>query len=68
MCGEPRAGPLYLFWTISKARNQVVFNEESFSVQREKTSFVFLLWSETKNTIQDSPSNITGFIDWVGCK
>ena len=63
-----RVGPLCLFWTSWKVRNRVVFNDESFSMQKEKTSFVFLLWSETKNTIQDSPSNIEGFIDWVGCK
>ena len=46
-----KSGLSCLFWMIWKARNQVVFNEESFSVQREKTSFVFPLWSETRNTI-----------------
>ena len=53
-------GPFCLFWTNGKVRNRVVFNEESFSMQRKKTSFVFLFGqtSETKNTIQDSPSNI----------
>ena len=42
------SGSLSLFWTIWKARNRVVFNDESFPMQREKTSFVFLLWLETK--------------------
>ena len=35
-----RVGPSCLFWTIWKARNQVVFNEERFFVQREKSSLV----------------------------
>ena len=43
-------------------------DEFFFSVQRVKTSFVFLLWIETRKIIQDDPSNIAGFIDWVGCK
>ena len=42
-----KAGPSCLFWTIWKARNWVVFNEKGFSMQREKTSFAFLLWLET---------------------
>ena len=39
-----------------------------FSLQKVKTSFVFLLWIETRKIIQDGPSNVAGFIDWVGCK
>ena len=56
------AGPFCLFW---KARSRIVFKGEFFfSVQRVKTSFVFLLWIETRKIIQDDPSNIAGFIDW----
>ena len=53
------------FWFIPKkgvARNKIVFNDEFFSLQREKTSLVFLLWTEAKKCIH------AGFIDWVGCK
>lgn len=28
-------------------------------------SFVYLLWSETKNTVLNGPPNTVGFIDWV---
>ena len=42
-------GPFCLFWTNRKVRNRVVFNEESFSMQRKKTSFVFLFWSNFRD-------------------
>ena len=45
-----KVGPSCLFWTIWKAKNRVVFNEERFSMQTEKISFIFLIWLETKNT------------------
>ena len=34
--------PFSLFWTISKARNKIVFKDEIFSMLREKTSFLLL--------------------------
>lgn len=37
-----------------------------FYVEGEReTSFVYLLWSETKKTVLNGPPNIVGFIDWV---
>ena len=56
------------FWTIWKARNGVAFKDEVLSIQHLKTSFVNLLWSETKLSIVGGPLIIVGFIDWVGCK
>ena len=42
------------------------FHEKPFSMQRTKTSFLFLLWSETKITIIDGPLSIAGLlIGWV---
>ena len=38
------------------------------SIQRLKTSFIFLLWSGTKLSISNGPSTIAEFIDWVRCK
>ena len=32
------------------------------------TSFVYLLWSETKLSILGEPSIIVRFINWVDCK
>ena len=43
-------------------------DEYFFSLQRVRTTFVFLLWTETRKIIQDDLSNIAGFIDRVGCK
>ena len=40
----------------------IVFKDEIFSIQREKTSFVCLLWSKTKRTTPNSPSNIVGLL------
>ena len=50
-------------------RNAVVFKEKPLSLQRAKTSsFLFLLWSETKKPKINSPSSLAGFIDRVGCR
>ena len=46
----------------------MVFMDELFSIQRLKTSFVFLLLSETILSISNGPSTIVEIIDWVGCK
>lgn len=57
--------PSGIFW---KDRHRVVFKDDPFDVQRVKTDFMYLLWLETKYTLQDCPSSIDGFIDWVGCR
>ena len=36
----------------------IVLDDEFFSLQREKTSLVFLLWTKAKKFIHDGPSNI----------
>ena len=38
-----KAGPLCIFWSVWKARNDVVFRNEVLSIQRLKSSFVPLL-------------------------
>ena len=63
-----QAAPSCLFWTLWKARNRIVFKEDVLSIQKLKYLFLFLLWSETKLSIENSPSTLDGFIDWVGCK
>ena len=45
--GVWKASPLCLFWTLWKTRNKVAFEEIELSIQRLKSSFVYLLWSET---------------------
>ena len=57
-----------LFWTVWKARNKIAFKDDFLSIQNLKYLFHFLLWSETKFSIENGPSTLVGFIDWMGCK
>ena len=61
-----KAGPLGIFWTVWKARNDAVFRDEVLSIQKFEYSFVNLLWSETKLFIEGGPTILVKFIDWVG--
>ena len=63
-----QVGPLCLLWVIWKARNKIAFEDSVLSLQRLKTSFVYLLWSETKLWIKDGPSTLIDFVDWVGSR
>ena len=63
--GVWKASPLCLFWTVWKRRNKVAFEEIELSIQRLKSSFVYLLWLETKMSIKDGPSTLVDFVDWV---
>ena len=58
--------PLCIFWMVWKARNDVVFGNEVLSLQKLKFSFVNLLWLGTKLSIEDGPTTLVHFIDWVG--
>ena len=49
-------------------KNRIVFKDDFLSIQNLKYLFLFLLWSETKLSIENGPSTFVGFIDWVGCK
>ena len=60
------AAPLYIFWTVWKARNRLAFKDNVLSIQRLKYSFVLSLWSEAKLFIVDCPSTIVSSIDWLG--
>ena len=63
--GVWKSSPLCLFWMVWKTRNKVTFEEIELSIQRLKSSFVYLLWSETKMSIKDGPSTLVDFVDWV---
>ena len=54
-----------LFWTVWKARNRIAFKDDFLSIQNLKYLFLFLLWSETKFSIENGPSTLVGFIDWM---
>ena len=38
-----KAGPLYIFWSVWKARNGIVLRDKALSIQKLKFSFVNLL-------------------------
>lgn len=57
-----------LFRTIWKASNGIAFRDQILSIQSWKAYFVFLLWSETKLSLVDMPTNLVSFIDRVGCR
>ena len=42
-----RASPLYIFWTVWKARNRITFEDDVLSIQRFKSCFIYFLWLET---------------------
>ncbi|RVW12828.1 hypothetical protein CK203_113437 [Vitis vinifera] len=58
-----RATPLYIFWTVWKARNRLTFKDDVLSIQRLKYSFVLSPWSKAKLFIVDCPLTIVSFID-----
>ena len=64
--GVWNAGPLCILWTVWKTRNGIVFREEVLSIQRLKSLFVHLFWSETKVSIVEGCMTLVHFIDWVG--
>ena len=57
-----------VFWSVWKARNGIISMEEKFSLQEVKTSFVTLLWSETKMSIVNRSPPLLAFIDWIRSK
>ena len=61
-----KAKPLCLFWTVWKARNKIVFDNEMFSFQMLKMDFVCFLWLESKLFIEDCPLTLVSFFEWSG--
>ena len=60
------SGPLCIFWTIWKTRNDIVFRDEALFIQRLKFLFVYLFWLETKVSLMDGTMTLVHFIDWTG--
>ena len=60
-----RAAPLCLFWTVWKERNGIAFENKEFSIQRLKYSFVSNFWSWAKPCIDEGPTSLINFFDWL---
>lgn len=54
--------------SLDKLEEFFFYKDEVFSLQQVKTSFVYLLWLETKVSIVDGPMTFVGFVGCVGCK
>ena len=63
-----KAGASCLFWSVLKARNEIVFRYDMLSIQWLKMIFFFLLWSKAKLSLSNGLLTIAEFIDWVRCK
>ena len=62
------AAPLCLFWTVWNERNRTVFDNETPSAFRMKSSFLFTLWSWAKMFSDDNLSSLVDFLTWLGCR
>ena len=51
-----------------ETRNAIAFRDEVLSIQRLKSFFVYIFWSETKLYFVDGPTILVHFIDRVGSK
>ena len=51
-----------------ETRNAIAFRDEVLSIQRLKSFFVYIFWSETKLYFVDGPTILVHFIDQVGSK
>ena len=60
------AAPLCFFWTLWMERNRVVFENETPSVHRMKSFFLFTLWGWAKVFSVDNLNSLVGFVAWMG--
>ena len=61
-----QAAPLCLFWTVWKERNSKTFDNEGWSIQGLKFSFICNLWAWCKLYIVPSPPSFVDFVEWLG--
>ena len=60
--------PHCLFWTNWRERNWVAFENESFSAQRMKATFVSNLWSFADVYSVDRNRSLLDFLTWLDCR
>ena len=62
--------PLRVPYLWASLGSSLVFNILHLLIKKKKknTSFIILLWLETKLNLVDGPSTLVSFIDWVGCR
>ena len=55
--------PFCLFWLVWKERNKIAFENEEFSIQMMKNSFVCNFWPWTKSFIDEGHLSLINFFD-----
>lgn len=63
-----KATPLCIFWMVQKERNRLAFDNEEFSIQRLKNSFVCTLQSWKNMYITDGPLPLITFFYWLSIR
>ena len=58
-----QATPLCLFWTVWKAKNNIAFDDEVFSIRKLKRDFVCFLWVDSKLFLDDCP--VFSWFSWM---
>ena len=62
------AAPLCLFWTLWRAMNRLVFENEVTSAQRIKANFVSNLWTWANLDSVDNTNFVLDFLTWFGSR
>ena len=62
------AAPLCLFWTLWRARNRLVFENEGTSDQKIKANFVSNLWAWANMYSVDNTNLVVNFLTWSGSR
>ena len=62
------AAPLCLFWTLWRARNRVVFENEGLNDQKIKANFVINLWARANVFREDKTNSVVEFLTWLGSR
>ena len=62
------AAPLCLFWTLWRARNRLVFENEGTTDQKIKANFVTNLWAWANMYREDKTNFVVEFLTWLGSR
>ena len=62
------AAPLCLFWTLWRARNRLVFENEGTIDQKIKVNFVSNMWAWANMYRVDKTNSVVEFLTWLGSR
>ena len=62
------AAPLCLFWTLWRAINRLVFENEGLNIQKIKSNFVTNLWDWANVSREDKTNSVGDFLTRLGSR